>query len=92
MAGYPSNVGTITVYSGDTFTQTFNFLENDAAMALATDGWTDWTAHYRKTTDAREFVSFAVSESNADSGEISLQHGLATSNTRKPSLEIDNLN
>lgn len=72
MTGYPSEVGKVTIYAGDTFTQTFNFLEEGAAIELASVGWSGWDAQYRKTASAANYVDFTVDDSDAENGAITI--------------------
>ena len=69
---FPTNVGTLSVYAGDTFSQTFTFKEDDEAINLVTAGWTSWTAQYRRNPDSTTAVSFAVDTTDAATGEITI--------------------
>jgi hypothetical protein len=69
---FPTNVGTLNVYAGDTFSQTFTFKEDDEAINLATAGWSNWVAQYRKTAHSTTSVSFTVNASAAANGQITI--------------------
>lgn len=69
---FPTNVGTLSVYAGDTFSQTFTFKEDDVAIDLVDAGWGSWTAQYRKNASSTTAVSFAVDTSSAASGQITI--------------------
>jgi len=69
---FPTNVGTLNVYAGDTFSQTFTFKEDEEAINLVTAGWTGWTAQYRKNASSTTAVSFAVNASSAATGQITI--------------------
>lgn len=69
---FPTNVGTLSVYAGDTFSQTFTFKEDDVAIDLVDAGWSSWTAQYRKNASSTTAVSFAVDASSAASGQITI--------------------
>lgn len=69
---FPTNVGTLSVYAGDTFSQTFTFKEDDVAIDLVDAGWDSWTAQYRKNASSTTAVSFAVDTSSAASGQITI--------------------
>ena len=69
---FPTNVGTLSVYAGDTFSQTFTFKEDDTAIDLPTQGWASWTAQYRRNESSTTAVSFSVDDSSADSGQITI--------------------
>lgn len=69
---FPTNVGTLSVYAGDTFSQTFTFKEDDVAIDLVDAGWGSWTAQYRKNASSTTAVSFAVDASSAASGQITI--------------------
>jgi hypothetical protein len=72
MTGYPSHIGALVVYGGDTFTQTFNFLEDGAPIALTAKGWGSWKAQYRTSPSASLAVDFVVDDSQANSGAITI--------------------
>jgi hypothetical protein len=69
---FPTNVGTLSVYAGDTFSQTFTFKEDGSAIDLVDAGWSAWTAQYRKNASSTTAVSFAVDTSAAASGQITI--------------------
>jgi hypothetical protein len=72
MASFPTDVGTLRVYAGDTFSQTFVFKEGETVIDLVDEGWTGWAAQYRVTRDAATAISFAVDDSEADEGRITI--------------------
>lgn len=76
---FPTNVGTLDVYAGDTFSQTFTFKENDEAIDLDAAGWTSWTAQYRKNPSSTTAISFSVNTEDADTGQITI--GLTAAQT-----------
>ena len=69
---FPTNVGTLSVYAGDTFSQTFTFKEDDEAIDLVEAGWSAWTAQYRKNANSTTAVSFTVDASVAVNGQITI--------------------
>jgi hypothetical protein len=72
MASFPTDVGTLRVYAGDTFSQTFVFKEGTAVIDFDAEGWTDWAAEYRVTRNAATSITFAVDDSEADEGRITI--------------------
>ena len=69
---FPVNVGSLNVYAGDTFSQTFTFKEDDETIDLVADGWGTWLAQYRKSSVDATAVSFSVDTSAADEGQITI--------------------
>lgn len=69
---FPTNVGTLSVYAGDTFSQTFTFKEDGEAIDLVDAGWSAWTSQYRKNANSTTAVSFTVDASAAASGQITI--------------------
>jgi hypothetical protein len=69
---FPVNVGSLNVYAGDTFSQTFTFKEDDEAIDLVEAGWGTWLAQFRKSTVDTTAVNFAVDASLAGNGQITI--------------------
>jgi hypothetical protein len=80
MASSVPDVGVLSVYAGDTFTQTFEFFDDDEPVDFVADGWDDWVAQYRINPKATNFVAFTVDVSDADEGRITLS--LSATQTR----------
>jgi hypothetical protein len=72
MSRLPTNVGTLAVYAGDTFTQTFIFKDGANVYDFVDAGWSDWVAQYRVTRDSDAAIDFAVDDSEADEGKITI--------------------
>jgi len=68
----PTDVGSLDVYAGDTFTQTFTLTSDSSPIDLVDAGWTGWSAQYRKTASAATAVDFTVDDSSAASGQITI--------------------
>ena len=78
---FPTNVGTLSVYAGDTFSQTFTFKEDGSAIDLVDAGWSSWTAQYRKNANSTTAVSFTVDASAAATGQITISLSAAQTAT-----------
>jgi hypothetical protein len=72
MARAVPDIGGLPVYAGDSFSQTFEFLDDGEAIDLVVEGWSNWIAQYRKTPKSVDFVEFVVDDSAADEGVITI--------------------
>jgi len=83
---FPTNVGTLDVYAGDTFSQTFTFKEDDVAIDLPDEGWGSWTAQYRRNPDSTTAISFAVDTTDAATGQITISLTATQTGTLEPGV------
>lgn len=69
----PTEVPDVPVYAGDTCVfPSYTFQAGTAAIDLVAEGWTNWTATWRRGTHAEESIPLAVNTAQAASGIIGI--------------------
>lgn len=74
----PAEVPAVPVYAGDTCVfPSYTFRAGSTALDLVDEGWTDWTATWRRRASSEESIPLTVDLSQAAAGTISISASAA---------------